>query len=283
MEDQPKNDFFDSLWVVLVIYKMRIPESPTYQSLTSALQHINQSASLFIYDNSPQPQEVLTNSCWNMHYHHDASNVGVSRAYNEGFKNAKSENKKWILFTDQDTIFPDYIFDSYFNIKKENPTMEIFVPTVTVGTKVISPFRFSFGRGTSLSTALRKRYSIDDLKFINSGLLVSSHLFERCNGFDEHFPLDFSDLVFAQRVKKFQREFLIADAVCSHHLSSHEKSFAVSLNRFRVYLRASKLYGKLYDSSTFLFLNRFLRGLKLSLKFRTVEFLKSFVKLEFNT
>ncbi|MBI1768788.1 MAG: glycosyltransferase [Bacteroidetes bacterium] len=280
MEGQPEKDFFSSLWVVLVIYKMKISESPTYQSLTSALQHCNKSISLFIYDNSPRAQEVLTNSLWRTHYQHDPSNNGVSKAYNEGFKKAKSENKSWMLLLDQDTTFTSDILDSYEEACKKNSLHEIFAPIVKNEMKIISPFRFSLGRGASLSNIHGGTYSINDLRFINSGLLISVRLFEKCSGYDEGFPLDFSDLSFAWRVKKFQNEFVVVDRVCSHSLSSSEKSSSMMLSRFQFFLRSSRLYGKLYSSSFFLFLNRFFRAMKLSYKFRSWEFVLLFIRIE---
>src|SRR5579859_5229563 len=97
MDHSPKIDFCNSVLVVLVIYKMKIAESPAYQSLTAELICSKKSAALFFYDNSPQPQESLVDQCWTTYYHHDPSNPGVSKAYNEGFKKAKALNKKWLL------------------------------------------------------------------------------------------------------------------------------------------------------------------------------------------
>src|SRR5260221_11839723 len=123
---------------------MKISESPTYQSLTSALQHSSTSTSLFIYDNSPQPQEVLTNPCWNIHYQHNPSNPGVSKAYNKGFECAKIQNKKWILLADQDTEFPIDAFDKYLRSQKESGC-SIVVPKLIDQVGIVSPLKFYFG------------------------------------------------------------------------------------------------------------------------------------------
>src|SRR5579859_1033097 len=100
MEDR-LDQFFQDLMVIIVIYNMKLDESPAFRTLTHALQNSRQQASLFVYDNSSQPQ-IVSSSLWAMTYVHDPSNPGVSKAYNEGFGCAKTQRKKWMLLADQD-------------------------------------------------------------------------------------------------------------------------------------------------------------------------------------
>lgn len=274
MERQSANIFFENLWIVLVIYKMKIEESSAYQSLTSAIESCNQSTSLFIYDNSPGPQECPGNTVWKTEYHHDDSNLGVSKAYNEGFKKAATKNKKWMLLADQDTVFKTDVFEKYVAVIAQNPQQKIVVPIVRSESMIISPFRFSWGRGSTIAMITPGLYSLRDLKFINSGLLISTHLFEQCDGYDESFPLDFSDLAFIERIKGVHNEFFVMDSVCDHSLSANEKSFAIVKDRFVCFVKASRLYGKMHGSALLLLLTRFFRAIKLGLRFRSLVFFR---------
>lgn len=271
------NSFFDEVLVVLVIYQMKIAESPAYRSLTDALSVANKSASLFIYDNSLSPQEPPASSCWHIQYFHDMLNPGVSKAYNKGAEIAKSQKKNWLFLADQDTVFPVVIFEKYIQAIASSPS-ELISPVASFQNTIISPFRFELGRGRSLSSAKPGTYSLHSYNFINSGILVSIRLFEKCGGYDERFPLDFSDLAFAKRACTFIEQFVVVDALCAQPLSAGEASLEVVLNRFLTFARASRQYGKIYGSSAFLLLNRFLRAVKLGLRFNSIVFLKLLVK-----
>ncbi len=267
-------NFFDDLWIMLVIYKTKINESPAYQSLTAGVRHYEKPVSLFIYDNSPQPQQLLIDPCWNADYQHDPFNPGVSKAYNEGFKKAKAQNKKWLLLADQDTVFPADVFEKYMNSTIKYPGQDLISPIIKDASSLISPFRFAYGRGDSITNVSPGVYSMRDYKFINSGLLVSVTLYDRSGGYDERFPLDFSDLVFIERARKFASEFVVMDAHCTQSLSSSEKSIEKTLSRFVFFVKASKKYGQLYGSLFLLSVTLFLRAIKLCYRFRSLAFLK---------
>lgn len=271
------NNFFDEVFVVLVIYQIKIADSPAYRSLSSALNKSSQSVSLYIYDNSPFAQETPIDTQWTIQYVHDPSNPGVSKAYNKGFELAKTAKKKWLLLADQDTVFPLVIFEKYIQAIASSSS-ELISALASFQNTIISPFRFEVGRGRSLSNAKPGRYSLHSYNFINSGTLVSIRLFEKSGGYDERFPLDFSDLAFAKRVGTLINEFTVVDALCMQPLSAGEDSPEVALNRFMTFVRASRQYGKVYGSPLFLLMNRFLRAIKLGLQFSSLRFLKLLVK-----
>lgn len=266
--------WLDSALVVLVLYERKLDESQTYLSLDEALRQMNCTASLFAYDNSLNAQVCQSNSVWNITYTHDAANPGVSKAYNEGFKKAKDLNKKWLLLADQDTIFQSDFFEKLVEDISKRPSAQLLAPIVRNESVFISPFRFAFGRGEVLNKVQPQCYSLTRVRLINSGLIISMNLFEAAEGFDERFPLDFSDLVFHQRISQRCADVLIINSVCIQKLSSDEKSFDQMIKRFPYYLSGSKLFGELNGSKFFLAMNRLLRAIKLSFRFRSFEFLK---------
>lgn len=280
MDEQAKTDFFNSLWIVLVIYKMRISESSAYRSLTAALLHSKKSTSLFIYDNSPVRQESLTDQCWNAQYRHDPSNPGVSKAYNEGFKKAKELNKKWLLLVDQDTVFPENCFDSYYKCICEFET-QVVVPVLKDKIGIASPFKFYFGGGQRVfNLDSNKEMSLRDFCFHNSGLLISVDQFEKAGMYDEQLPLDFSDLSFVYRLRRSNTSFAITDFLCAHKLATSDSSPQEErLKRFISYVSSSKRFKSKYAPSDWMLsLRVFLRSIKLSLRYRSFKFIMSFLK-----
>jgi GT2 family glycosyltransferase len=280
-EAQVTDNFFRELMVVLVIYEMDIGESPAFRSLTDALQAVNRKTSILMYDNSryPHTHSNTLYENWVVTYRNDPSNPGVSKAYNEGFKHAKEQAKKWMLLSDQDTRFPATFFESVRTSMTNHPGDELFAPIIKGDSKLISPFRFKLGKGFALQSIEVQCYSLNDLKFINSGLLISTTLFEKCNGYDERFPLDFSDLAFIQRLKKYKDRFVVVKAICSHSLSSDERIFSKSVNRFTHFVNASRMYGRIYNQPFIFFASRLFRAIKLSFRFRSLGFIKSLFNL----
>ena len=266
--------FLDDLLIIIVIYEIKIGESPAFSSLTNALNSVSCSSTFFIYDNSSVSQAIPENNPGSLFYYHDAINPGVSKAYNEGFKKAKAIHKKWLLISDQDTGFPAGYFEKVKATMNTCTSDEFFVPVLKNESWFVSPFRFKLGRGVVLNEIDRQSYPLDHYRFINSGLLISVALFEKCGGYDERFPLDFSDLAFAHRIMKYQDKFVVIPATCTHHLSSEEQNVTLSLGRFARFINASRLYGEVFDLRFILFINRFFRALKLGWQFRSFEFVK---------
>ncbi len=213
--------FLDDLMIVLVIYKIEMNESPALHSLTAALQSMNQMTSIFIYDNSPNAQTHTHNKNWTTTYRNDVSNPGVSKAYNEGFRQAQAFGKRWMLLVDQDTVFEkDFLLKCESAIEAD-PDEKVFVPIMMDLKGVVSPFDFRFGRGIRLKKINTGQHQMMKLKFINSGMLISTNLFELSGGFDERYKLDFSDLAFIEKLKSVAKTFSVIDSKCAHFPIRH--------------------------------------------------------------
>ncbi len=276
-EKDQRNNFIEDLLVILVIHKMKIDESPAYKSISQALPLQSLPVSLFIYDNSPNPQLYSSTKNWDIDYTHDITNPGVSKAYNLGATFAKAESKKWLLLCDQDTEFPLDIFSKFQTASDDNPNVEIFAPSMRDREGIVSPFLFRQNRGIRLKKIEPGIHSLKNFKVINSGLLVSCSLFQRAGGYDERFRLDFSDLAFIERVIPYCDRFLLIDSVAKHNLNSHD-SVDLALERFRVYIRSAFLYPNIAGKNFLPLINAFLRAVKFSLKFRSTKFIFVLIK-----
>jgi rhamnosyltransferase len=268
-------DLVEELLVVLVLYKTRWPECDAYLSLSKSLKE--KRCCLFVYDNSPERQ-ACTSESFDITYRHDPNNSGVSKGYNEGFQMANSLNKRWMLLADQDTQFPENFFQVLDKYVHELSSHRILVPIVRSGKQIISPFKLAFGRGFTLSKIKPGISSLSKLNFINSGLLISTDLFELAGGYDERFPLDFSDISFSERLRTYQSKLVVTDINCQHHLSSEQKSKEDAVVRFRYYLKASKLFGVEQGQEITFTFARTLRMLRLTLQYGSLDFFKTYIK-----
>src|ERR1700761_7469844 len=97
----------DKLFVSIVLYKQNLTDSPSFISLTKSLKDLSV-CNLLVYDNSPYPHIVPEKlGMWEITYIHNANNDGISKAYNQAAVYAEKLNKEWLLFIDQDSVFPE--------------------------------------------------------------------------------------------------------------------------------------------------------------------------------
>ena len=85
---------FQKIFVVIVLYKTRLEDSITIQTLNDAIED---RISLMVFDNSPLRQYNEDSFAFNKFdivYYHDGSNPGLSYAYNLALEKAFLSNKK---------------------------------------------------------------------------------------------------------------------------------------------------------------------------------------------
>jgi GT2 family glycosyltransferase len=270
----------DEILIVLTIHEMVLEDSPAYKALSKALEGVHKNGNLFIYDNSQQQQPVPATNLWTIYYFHDTSNPGVGHAYNQAFILAKKLQLKWMLLADQDTCFPSAILERYQQSVKSYPECSLFVPILRDRKGIVSPFKTGITSGKRLRKIVSGKKTLEELQAINSGLLIDVNMFEMAGGYNEQLQLDFSDFDFFRRLKKITDHLVVINAYCDHeHSSSEEISLSKAMSRFKIYLNASAIMGK--DHSGFLFQCRaFARAIKLSLHYKSTQFIGSFLSRE---
>lgn len=267
----------DELLTVLVLYEMKLEESMAYQSLGRALECEGATGQLFVYDNSRVAQPLPSKSIWQVQCHHDPTNPGVSRAYNQAYVIAKKLGKKWLLFADQDTTFPESIFEKYNWAMATFPECQVFAPLIIDRDGLISPFKQRMASGKRLHKIETGIQSLNDLQAVNSGLMVSTRIFDSAGGYDERLRLDFSDFDFFKKLQSHTPHMVVVDAECRHELSSATKGNVNSaITRFKLYLQGSRVMAE-HDGRFVFTLRAFLRALNLSFRYRSVRFIGSFL------
>lgn len=267
--------FVEQVLFVVVLYKQRFRETKAFESLRPLVEKNPGAVNVYVYDNSPEADHQLQ---FATHYVHDPKNSGVGRAYNFAHVFAKEKNFRFMLLMDQDSFFPQQVFLTYREAVAMYPTVEVFAPVVKDEKTFYSPFRLRRGRGIPLSQPKEGIHSLKDIKLINSGMLVTVDAFEKCGGYDERFPLDFSDIVFCDRLSASNIDVYVVDAVVYHSHSSTTPS-ADPKKRFETYLLALGMYKHCYKKDVSYWFGGFPTAARLSTQYRDRWFIKKFLDM----
>ncbi len=273
--------------VIIVIYNIEFVKSSTYLSLEECLDGFDERLDLLIYDNSPCAfQDVVHSQFFNVMYQHDASNPGVSKAYNIGGALSHVLDKKYLIFFDQDSVVESDYLRSVIKTIELNPKDELFSPFVMQKQTnvLISPSLYKNFRGRLISLKSDLKYlKLEGVSMINSGMTISLSLFDRAGGFDESIKLDFSDHDFVFRVSKCVYRIVMIPVTLYHSLSSFETPCLESdLYRYKMYLNGGRIFSRKIDKYFIFLCVSFGRCLLLTVKTRSMVFLKEFVNEVFN-
>ena len=273
----------EKIIAVLVLYNTKLKDSSTFTTLSKSKESINVSypIDLVIYDNSVEPMLEPAQSGlyknWNIKYVYDASNPGVSTAYNVGAEIGKSLKKDWIFILDQDTNFCLDAFSKYFDALHNHNGALVFAPTLldNKNNVYLSPCGYMFKRGYALKNCPKPGIqTLKNRSLLSSGLLVSLALFEKVNGYNEKLKLDFSDFYFVEKIRQSISVYFHVSTTCDHGLSrSQENSLEDSIRRFQVCCDSAHHFANSYIEYILVIFYLTLRASKLSFKYFSVKFL----------
>lgn len=263
---------------ILVLYQCKLEESKTFNTLADSLFSYNTELDMLVYDNSPIAQYDgvnFSNKNINIHYISDPTNPGVSKAYNIGATYARQNGKQWLLLLDQDTSFPLGAVEKYR--QHIHRSKQLGAPVLQSGNSYISPCFFMWGKGRALKKYTVGVNSIGNISLLNSGLMIPLSLFDTVGGYNERISLDFSDHCFIERIKRITSSYYVLDVVCKHGLSAIEKDKGKVLKRFEFYLKGGREYAQEQHSWGTKWV-LFLRMIKLSLRYKTLDFLNKYLQ-----
>lgn len=267
---------------IVVLYGQGIGESQTMKSLRENLGP-QQYMDVFVYDNSPQAQHQEASFTWQgfrVTYRHDPANSGLSKAYNEGAKEAARLGKTWLLLLDQDTTLPSNILERYQHAATEHPDMHLFAPVLKLANGTIfSPSLVKHKRGYPPASIVPGKYSLYQYSPVNSGVFISLALFQEAGGYNEKVKVDFCDFQFMEKVRRLAADFIVIDAIAEQDFSSDEPSIEKQQRRFKIYLTDAQNCDKpqLADKLGF-FYTVTRHALGLTYKMRSFSFLKMYFR-----
>jgi GT2 family glycosyltransferase len=266
--------FTGQIIFVIVLYKKKAAESKAFRGIQLLMEKSIPVLTL-VYDNSPYPNPVHGNG---IIYRHDSDNKGVSHAYNEGFGFAKAHDKKWMLLLDQDTSFDDSFIRELFTAAQTHSQSLAFVPRLVDSSGMVSPFRWSGGRGKRMHTAAEK-LPLKNFRFANSGLLINAHAFSSIGGYETSISLDFSDIAFGEKLTKVTDHFVTVNAALDHSFSgSSPSSGTVAIERFHYFCSGAFAMGRIFGNTNLYIWRAFLRALRLAYQYQRIDFIKVFLQ-----
>ncbi|WP_432712684.1 glycosyltransferase [Pedobacter sp.] len=267
----------ERLLIIIVLYQIKLEDTLTFKSL-AALVEAGSVLNLFVYDNSPlkQFQEKEIHG-FNIKYIHDSKNSGISKAYNAGAEYAGQHHKEILLLLDQDSDLPDDFLKVIFEQLSLYPSIQLFAPILKQGTLILSPCKFTYMKGSSLSQIEGGIKSLKNISIFNSGIVIKLNAYYKSGGYNELIKLDFSDHYFIHQFKKHYEQFVVLPVVVEHELSSHTLDEAKILRRFNQYCEGVKAYKSLEGHGLLLFFWTSLRAIKLTIQFRNPEFAMVFM------
>jgi GT2 family glycosyltransferase len=269
MEEQR---FYDGILFVIVVYEKALGQVSSLEKITEFYHRQNLEPAILVYDNSKLSQSAGSF----INYIHNASNAGVSRAYNVAADFAVEQKKAWMCLLDQDTDADEKMLSAYYKSFCEFPNEHVFLPKIISSGKILSPYKTFLGKGYSALAISPGRQRTKEFSIINSGVLIDIKTFTKAGGYDELYPLDLSDYVFWKRVSKIETTFVVTDSSCEHHHSASVNQLEQAIIRFEIFLQATKQYRR--DTHGMTLIPVVFRGLKLSWRFRSLLFLNLALK-----
>lgn len=269
--------------IVLVIYKLKLIESSTFNTLINAYYKYNnfEYFELIIYDNSPIKQNINMKIPFQTQYIHDSSNGGLYAAYTYALKRAIDTGCDWILLLDQDTKLPlNYFFlISKIMVNKllDDNVVAIVSKVATAYGKIISPCKLFIGR---IERPVKSEYvGICNFKIsaINSGAFIKVEFLKTIGGFNPLFKLDFVDHWIFYKIFTCRKKVFILDSIIEHELSVTNYNMYMSKERYNNILNSEILFINLYSPK----LEKMVYILKLIIRsFKQLIFIKN--KIYFN-
>ena len=273
------NSFLERVLAVVVVYERPLPNTPTWKSLTEELKGLRSKMSILVYDNSFAPQPVPFCEFSDSHYQHDAANHGVSVAYNFGYQKAVELKKEWLMLLDQDTHLAHGALMKYYEALQTHPSEILFAPILADQVGIVSPFVYRRGGGVRIKAVVESSIPIRKYKVVNSGILVKASAFNSVGGYEQSLPLDFSDLAFLEKISRITENIVVVKTECLVEFSgSLNMSKEESQDRFVYYAQGAHSFSVMINNRFWLFIRSFARAIKLTIRYRSIDFLMTHAK-----
>jgi len=224
--------------VVIVLYRVAIENSPAFQSVIRAREHLDarrETTKIILWDNSPASQNK-SDLPDGVQYISDSRNLGLANAYNRALEAALEFRSEWLITLDQDTSVPE---DYFARMAAAAESVSRFagvaaiVPQIEANGKQLSPNGFIFG-------ALPRWYSKgfcgvpdEPVYAFNSASMLSVTALEQIGGYDPWFWLDHSDSrIFSKLHQYGKRVYIAGDISVQHEFSMKNLEHRMSPERY---------------------------------------------------
>lgn len=265
----------------IVTYREKYWESKSFLTLVQSFKESGKELkelNIIIFDNTDikdwHLELSINHSNINLSYFSDSSNPGISKAYNKINAFALKNNFEWIVFLDQDTSLPIEAYSKYQNKITNSQKSLVAVPIVYAGKKIISPSRFFLHRSILFKKVNANFLDFNNLRCINSGLIINTQFYDSIGGYNENLKLDFCDHDFIEKVKKKINLLEVLNIIFIQDFSSDNNTIEQSIFRYNIFLDDLNYYSLSRSKTALLFLIDIPHLIKLSYKYRSIKFFK---------
>ena len=270
-----EKDELNIIYPILVIYKIRLEDSKSYQSLLQA----NGVKHFLVYDNSPAnyPQDTSKIPV-EAQYIRNTHNGGVSVAYNTGANIAKELGYQRVLLLAKDTYFPADCWNQYL---KHATYPGITAPQIrTKADEPFSPVSISGLRPKGLKNPMaNQEYRLTQYAVVNSGICIPTDLFLAIKGYNPKVRLDFADFDFQSRLKAQSNHFFLIDCTAIQDFSNDCKEVKQLQKRFALYLESARyVYRPTWRNKISHHLTILSHTISLTLRTKSTSFVRSYLK-----
>lgn len=273
-----------SLTFIIVTYKEKYWECESFTSLVASYKRsaAPEPLNVVVIDNTEDAafcaSRPASEAGIQVAYYTYGKNLGISKAYNQAVSKIDHANQK-LVFLDQDTLLPEQFYACYFDMATHHPEVLLACPKVYAGKGLVSPLPFKNFRAVRHfnEDLLSGEVSFGTFSFINSGLMVDKKLFDQIGGYDERLFLDFCDHDFISRLAEVTPSFYIIPCDLRQNLSSFTDSKEKALERYKIYLHDFYYYSRNRNRGKLFFNIDLPHLIKLSLKFKTLSFLRLYL------
>lgn len=263
----------------IVTYKEKYFECESFISLLRSYRESNDKKPLniVVIDNTDSDgwnvdhDQILENI--NIIYY-NLNNPGISVAYNRINSVALGNGYKWVVLLDQDTELPSKTYEIYKSKAIENNNLyPIKIPVVYSSNRILSPSLYRYYRSFSLQKVPNSILKTENHSWINSGMMVSTEFFNKVGGYNEKLKLDFCDHDFVEKTKNFCTEVEILDLHLKQNFSADLNDKNQSITRFKIFSKDIREFYRNRKLVPLFFLVDLPHLLRLSLKYKTLDFL----------
>lgn len=275
------------LFFVVVLYKTSLEDSKTINSLGNI---IKENSNLFVFDNSPVRQYENENfqfKSFTVCYYHDATNPGLSTAYNSALDECSKSNKKWLLLLDQDTTFTKEYLEEIERLdydKIPDKVVAIIPRVISLSDRrSIAPVKMFLG-GICRPVDAEGGVVNIPISGINSGTILSVSYMNTIGGFSTDYTLDMLDHWYFRKIVQDNKKcYLLKSSVYQDLSVFGNFEDNISIQRYKQMLYAESFFIKEEGLlSMFIFKIRlFFRALK-QFKFKNCDYYKFTLKIIFS-
>ncbi len=237
---------------VTVRYRMPVPESATLNSLAAAFAKnpaLHRRYTMLLWDNSPEP---LLDPPANTVYQHDATNSGITGAFNSAAAYAQANGYEWILLLDQDSDLPNGFLEAMADAAVHVNAMEqvaAVVPNVYVKDFLASPHRVLLGRHVPYPAG-DTGIAPGEATAINSASMLRVRDLLAVGGYIRAFQQEYSDWYIFHQIYLAGKKVWGAGVSLQHEMTVMDYDRLLSVKRYRELLDAEEAFVDLYRCRT---------------------------------